>query len=258
MFTVLVSCDKEIEFDYNDIKPVYVVNGKITNYGIDFLITKTVNVTDSVSVNGLEVDYVKISGSNGYQENLQMSSNGHYFSPTLSCGVPGVEYTAEIRTKEGDIFTSTETMVEQCVLDSAIYLTIEMPMITLYGYDFYVANFPGQLGYFEFRYYVNNVFAGNGMMSYTSNENFFNCPYIMQSSETDYDNENKVNYRDGDTLSFVCRSFSKSIYDYKTAQEDELYNMSNAPTNWTGGCIGVFEVYTESRGTALAGENYIR
>ena len=45
---LLTACKKEIDFDYNEIPAIVVVEGKVTNEGTEVMITKSRSVTDSV------------------------------------------------------------------------------------------------------------------------------------------------------------------------------------------------------------------
>jgi hypothetical protein len=44
----LTSCKKEIDFDFNEIEPLVVIEGRVTNEGTKVQITPSRSVTDSI------------------------------------------------------------------------------------------------------------------------------------------------------------------------------------------------------------------
>ena len=62
---LLCSCEKEIELDYRDIEPIYVVNAGICNEGCEVSITKTRDIDNPIISDGIEVRSVVISDISG-------------------------------------------------------------------------------------------------------------------------------------------------------------------------------------------------
>ena len=63
LVVLLTACKKEIDFDYNEIPAIVVVEGRVTNEGTEVMITKSRSVTDSVWGHCLPGAVVTVSSS---------------------------------------------------------------------------------------------------------------------------------------------------------------------------------------------------
>ena len=78
----LTACKKEIDFDYNEIDPIVVVEGRVTNEGTEVLVTKSRSVTDSVKSHCLPGAVVTVSSADGVSERIDYDPQAQcYRSP---------------------------------------------------------------------------------------------------------------------------------------------------------------------------------
>ena len=65
----LAACEKEIDFDYNEVEPIVMIEGRVTNEGTEVLVTRSRSVYDPVKPFGLEGAEVTVS-ADGQQDRL--------------------------------------------------------------------------------------------------------------------------------------------------------------------------------------------
>ena len=105
---LLLSCEKEIELDYHQVDPLYVVEASVSNNGTEVRVSRTNAMDDNYSISDISNAAVTISSENGQQWNIPYSRNGFYRSSSLK-GEAGTTYTIEVAL-DGQHFTSTSTM----------------------------------------------------------------------------------------------------------------------------------------------------
>ena len=104
---LLSSCKKDIEIDYHQVDPIYVVEASVSNEGMEARISQTNNMDDNSTTSNIDNAVVVVTGSDGSSKTLTYSKNGIYKSSAV--GVPGVEYTIDIQF-DGHHFTSSSIM----------------------------------------------------------------------------------------------------------------------------------------------------
>ena len=105
---LLVSCEKEIEVDYHQVDPLYVVEASVSNNGTEVRVSRTNAMDDNNGISDISNATVTISSEDGQQWNIPYSRNGFYRSSSLK-GEAGTTYTIEVEL-DGQHFTSTSTM----------------------------------------------------------------------------------------------------------------------------------------------------
>ena len=95
------SCKKDIEIDYHQVAPLYVVEASVSNEGMEARISQTNNMDDNSTQSDISQAKVVITASDGSQYNLNYTKNGTYKASAK--GTPGVEYTIDI-TFDGNHF----------------------------------------------------------------------------------------------------------------------------------------------------------
>lgn len=122
IFCIIVSlsaCTKEIDFDYHEVEPVVVIEGRVTNEGSEVLITRTRNVDDSVRSACLTGADVVIT-ADGISERLPYDADTKSYRSAF-CGTPGQTYHLDIRF-EGQHYEATSTMPYPAQIMSATFL----------------------------------------------------------------------------------------------------------------------------------------
>ena len=72
------SCKKDIEIDYHQIAPIYVVEASVSNDGMEARISQTNDMDDNSTKSDISQAKVVITGSDGSQNTLTYSRNGTY------------------------------------------------------------------------------------------------------------------------------------------------------------------------------------
>ena len=90
----LTACKKEIDFDYNEIDPIVVVEGRVTNEGTEVLVTKSRSVTDSVMSHCLPGAVVTVSSADGVSERID-------YDPQAQC------YRSPLKGRVGETYRLT-------------------------------------------------------------------------------------------------------------------------------------------------------
>ena len=104
---LMTSCKKDIEIDYHQVDPLYVVEATVSEDGMQARISLTNNMDNNSSKSDISEALVVITGSDGSSQTLSHKGNGIYKSSAT--GTPDVEYTITIDV-DGRHFTSTSTM----------------------------------------------------------------------------------------------------------------------------------------------------
>ena len=97
---LLSSCEKDIEIDYHQVSPLYVVEAYVSNTNMEARISRTQNMDDNSTQSDISNATVVITGDDGSSNKLNYQSNGRYYSK--SKGTPGVTYTINI---DGSVLT---------------------------------------------------------------------------------------------------------------------------------------------------------
>ena len=92
---LLTSCEKEIDLDYHQVDPIYVVEASVSNNGTEVRISQTNAMDDNNGISNISGAKVTLSADNGQQWDVPYSRNGFYRSSTLR-GEAGTTYTIEV------------------------------------------------------------------------------------------------------------------------------------------------------------------
>ena len=94
LFLALVSCEKDIDIDYRQVAPLYVVEANVNQDRSTVRITMTQNMDDNSNNHGVEGATVVISSGDSISRRLNYSRDG-YYSAALP-GKPGTRYNLTI------------------------------------------------------------------------------------------------------------------------------------------------------------------
>ena len=116
----MTACEKEISFDYDEVEPLVMIEGRVTNEGTEVLISRTRSVYDPVKPKGLRGAEVTVSTEGGEQERLTYDeATGYYRSPLK--GRPGTTYRLTVEL-EGRHYEATSLMYPPAPLTGAEFL----------------------------------------------------------------------------------------------------------------------------------------
>ena len=73
---LLYSCKKDIEIDYHQVDPIYVVEASVTNEGMEVRISQTNNMDDNSTASNIDNAVILVTGNDGSSQKLTYSRNG--------------------------------------------------------------------------------------------------------------------------------------------------------------------------------------
>lgn len=255
MAVAITSCTKTIEIDYDEIDPLLVVQGDISDNGMRVYLNKTSNMTDTVGKAGLPGAVVTVTGSDGFEETFEYG-DGVYYSPSNAVGVPGVTYKLHIVYEDKEC-TAESTMPERVDIDSVAFCwqpiinDIDIQMMKVY-----ITDDPDVANYFYL-----SILRNNKTVEYTSSSddgltNFFNYISMGISSrnmiEDEADERKKTGIVKGDVLyagdriKVELRSCDYNFYHYLSTGSHNSDGV-NPEGNIVGdGFLGSFSAYSTS------------
>ncbi len=239
--------------DYVPVERLYVVDGYVSDSGIEVTVSTTRNMEDGNRDTSVSDAVVEISGSDGFRETLRYETDGHYRSPSGAAGTPGNTYTLTVITADGKEFVATSEMTAPGQL-SSVKFGYE-PSITI-RYMFCSVNILDPAGT-ENRYclrifkngnpYSRNLITDKGhegsiipntlLVRFSWNEN--PTPEEIARGGTDI-------FRKGDLLYMVLETIDRPVYDYIYSLGLGGGSLSNPLTNIEGGCLGYFRAYSSA------------
>lgn len=251
----LVSCSEEIELDYRDVEPFYVIQGDVTDTETKVLITRSRQMSDSVRGKGLDVAEVRISDDLGRSERLVFAADGYYRSPSGWTGETGRTYRMDVKM-DGKEYTATSFMMPRVTLDSVYFVWLEtagMRMCLLkYHYTYpndSTSNAIRQGRLFSTQCYMtrNGRFYRNNSDRQVNparfhNEKLIGCMPETMMEEDDPDDRESILY-ENDRIHLDLWSVDESVSEYFSSMKAGKSNASNPISNISGGVQGYFSAH---------------
>lgn len=257
----LTACKKEIDFDFNEIDPIVVIEGKVTNEGSTVVIGRSRSVMTAECVHCLEGAIVTVTGNGTTTPLLYDAEKDCYYSELT--GVPGVTYQLSVDF-EGKHYEATSQMQAQAPILSYEFFWLRMMNERMLSFEMWAQDpDPNQRTYYWFR-----------MLRKSSNPHFANSPQTepydwdsfddrgcppgkvfvdvvtvteqqMKDDEEDYW---KWILYDGDRITVELMTVDRTVHDYLCELKASQHgNGANPHSNITGGCLGYFVATSISR-----------
>jgi hypothetical protein len=247
LFSLLIlSCEKVIEIDLNEIDQKIIVEGVVMEgVGNNFvLISKTTDYFDVPKYLFAGGGTITIKDGLGTDHICNELDTGIYFAPTLN-GVPGDTYSISVSVDEEDI-KSASTMPLMVPVDSIV-----AEFRNDFGPDgFYVANVHytdpiDQENYYKYDLYLNNekqygIQLNNDL--YSNGSNTYAQLFFTEEVSVD------------DTIMVIMHSIDKANYRYLSAIATGGFGggaetiPGNPESNLDGNALGYFGAYSSSVG----------
>lgn len=261
----LSSCKKEIEFDYNEIDPIVVVEGRVTNEGTEIIITKSRNVTDSVRSQCLPGAVVTISANGTDETIIVYDQMAQCYRSTLK-GKAGETYRLTIDF-EGHRYEGSATMPAAAPILSAEFLWFSIIDERIVVYEVWATDpAPLERNYYWYRMnrtrhhphfkdqkkdkpYLWNVFDDRGNLPGMIYRDVM-CMSERVAEEDKEENWDRILY-EGDTVTFQLMTIDRGTYDYFTSLRAGQSGGANPRSNLTGGCQGYFTAGSLTRADTL-------
>lgn len=263
---LFTACEKEIDFDYHEIDPLVVVEGRVTNEGTEVHITHSRSVTDSVHGKTLPGATVVIT-CDDHQETLTYHPAGDCYQSPMK-GQPGKTYQLSIDF-EGKHYESTSTMpAPTTIISSQFYWMTVLNERLLVNVLWATDPHPDTRDYYYFRMdrrsshphalaksknhpkaYRSNVFDDRGNPpGFVFRD--IHCMMERTAEEDEEDNWDKILYA-GDTIMMQLMTIDRPTYDYFRTLSSGQGGGANPISNITGGCLGYFTAASISRSDTL-------
>jgi hypothetical protein len=251
--SLLFACKKEIDFDYNEIDPIVIVEGRVTNEDMSVVITKSRSVLDSVKGRCLTGADVVIACEGTKTVLPYDAAHGCYYSPLT--GVPGKTYTMTVDF-EGQHYEATSTMTAPAPILTVEFLWQPVMKERLLAYELWgVDPEPDVRNCFWYRmdrtfhhpHFVEH--KPTGAYRWSVFEDRGNLPGklsldVMCMSERAAEEDKEENWKgilyEGDTVTFQLMTIDRPTYDYFSSLRAGQSGGANPRSNITGGCQGYF------------------
>lgn len=235
----LTSCKKDIEIDYRQVEPLYVVEASVSNNGMQARISMTNNMDNNSTTSNISQAQVIITGSDGSREILNYTSNGIY--KCVTPGIPGVEYRIDIDL-EGKHFTSTSIMQEMPELNEFHFMWKKILQQKLLMGEALFQDIPNEDNWYFIHLYRNDT----GLRWAVKRDNVDpdgELQQLFSFGTEDSDDEDMLH--EGDRMHLELRTIDQRTYDYFYSMQIMDNTGTNPIQNFTGGCLGYFSAYSE-------------
>jgi len=233
------SCEKEIDIDYHQIDPLYVVEAYVSDNGMQARISMTNDMDNNDTSSSISGANVTITGSDGSSETLPYVGDGTYKS--FVCGTPGVEYRIDIDL-DGHHFSSTSTMQEMPELNEFHFFWQNVVGQKILMAELLFQDIPN-----EDNWYFVHLYKNNTGFSWAVKRDEVNpdgeIQQLFSFGREDSDDEDML--REGDRLHLELRAIDQRTFDYFYSMQIMDNTGTNPIQNFTGGCLGYFSAYSE-------------
>lgn len=246
----LTACEKEIDFDYNSIDPLYVIEGRITNETTEVIITQTRDMENGVKGSGLDNALVTITASDGLAETLQYQSDGYYRSLNGLTGEFGKTYSLSVSIGENE-FTSYSEMNGEVKIDSTYFYWMEAMGDKYLFFRIRFEDRKEEENYYCYRIYRNgeiyawDIGRDKGNDGEIIEENFM-CMTEKTAQDNKQEDWDEILY-EGDRIELEIQTIDRQTYDYLNSLAMSEDASANPISNFMGGALGYFSAYTAVR-----------
>ena len=230
---LLSSCKKDIEIDYHQVDPIYVVEASVSNEGMEARISQTNNMDDNSTTSNIDNAVVVVTGSDGSSKTLTYSKNGIYKSSAV--GVPGVEYTIDIQF-DGHHFTSSSIMQKMPKMNNFRFIRKKIVTENYQMGELLLQDIPNEENWYFMHIYRNHLGYRWAVKRDDTNPNG-ELQQLFTFAREGSD--------DKDLLHIEIRAIDKKSYDYFYSMQIMDNTGTNPIPNFTGGCLGYFSAYSQ-------------
>lgn len=256
----LTSCKKEIDFDFNEIEPLVVIEGRVTNEGSKVLITPSRSVTDSIHPRCLQGATVTISAEGNTIILPYDEASDSYYSPFS--GVAGTTYQLSV-DYDGHHYEASALMMEPAPIISADFYWMTMLDERMLVYELWALDpYPSQRNQYWYR--IDRITHHPHFEGKRMTEPYRwgilddrGCPpgYVfldmMSASEKTMDKDEEDRWKsilyDGDSITCQLMTIDRPVYDYFSSLRAGQSGGANPRTNISGGCLGYFAAGSVTR-----------
>lgn len=249
----LAACTKTIDFDFHEVEPIVVIEGRVTNEGTSVMITHSRSVYDSVRSRCLTGAVVSITADDGTTI-LPYDAASDSYRSTMT-GVAGKTYQLSVDL-DGHHYEATSYMPASAPILSANFFWMSMMDERALVYELWaVDSDPSERSHYWYR--IDRVSHHPHFEGKNHTEPYRwgvhddrGCPpgkvfidmICISEKEMDKDEEDNWKYilYDGDTITCQMMTIDPTAYDYFRALRAGQSGGANPYSNISGGCLGYF------------------
>ena len=235
---LLSSCKKDIEINYHQVDPIYVVEASVSNNGMEARISQTNNMDNNSTISNIDHAKVVITGSDGSVNNLTYTKNGRY--KATANGVPGVEYTIDV-TFDDNHYTSSSIMQNMPRMNSFRFIRKKIVTENYQMGELMLQDIPNEDNWYFMHIYRNTSGYRWAVKRDDQNPNRELQQLFSFAREGSNDKDELI---EGDRLHIEIRSIDQKTYDYLYSMQIMDNTGTNPIPNFTGGCLGYFSAYS--------------
>ena len=256
----LTACKKEIPFDYHEVEPLVVVEGRVTNEGASVLITRSRSVADSVRARCQQGAVVTIS-ADGSSTTLPYDAATDSYRSSMT-GIPGTTYQLDVLF-DGHHYEASAFMPAAAPILSADFYWMSVMDERVLVYELWATDpYPDERNQFWYR--VDRISHHPHLEGKSKTEPyrwgvhedrgspagkvFFDIMTVSEKAmdEDDEDNWKSILY-DGDTITCQLMTIDRPVYDYFSSLRAGQSGGANPASNISGGCLGYFTAGSVTR-----------
>ena len=233
------SCKKDIDINYHQVAPLYVVEASVSNDGMEARISQTNDMDDNSTTSDISQAVVVITGSDGSTRTLIYTKNGIYKSSAK--GTPGVEYTIDI-TFDGHHFTSSSIMQKAPKMNNFRFIRKKIVTENYLMGELLLQDIPNEDNWYFIHIYRNKTGYRWAVKRDDQNPNG-ELQQLFSFAREGSDDKDLL--REDDNLHIEIRAIDQKSYDYLYSMQIMDNTGTNPISNFTGGCLGYFSAYSQ-------------
>ena len=237
---LLLSCEKEIDLEYHQVDPIYVVEASISNSGTQVRISHTNNMDDNSTVSDIDDAKVTITSDEGLSQVIPLYRNGYYRNMKLE-GVPGTTYNIDIEL-DGHHFSSTSTMQQAPMMNNFRFVWMKAAGERIMFGDLRIQDILNEENWYFMHIYRNNIGYRWAVMRDQQNPNK-ELQQLFTFFREGSDDSDVL--QEGDHLHIEIRAIDQRAYDYLYSMQLMDDTGTNPIPNFTGGCLGYFSAFNQ-------------
>lgn len=243
-FPVLASCEKEIDFEYNDIPEQQVIEGLLTQEGVSVKLTKTVPTDEPFNDNTVtDATVTVVDKSTGNTYSMVADEEGT-FTCTGLIGKTGNEYELTVVIGK-ECYRSSCTMLPSSEIVSAEFNWIKMPYDDVAVLKVQFKEVEERTSQYWLRIYRNGEpYEWQAIESRNAVDGLVTGMMMTSRKDVDAEDEEDV-LREGDVIDIEVLTISTTMADYLNSLNNGDYNGNRM---FSGSyCLGYFLVAPISR-----------
>lgn len=256
----VTACKKEIDFDFHEIEPLVVIEGRVTNEGSTVVITPSRSVTDSVRPRCMQGAIVTITADGITTPLAYDAASDRYCSPVA--GIERKTYTLSVDL-DGRHYEASAYMPPPAPILMADFYWMTVLDERMLVYELWAADpFPADRNHYWYR--IDRLSRHPHFEGRQTTE-----PYrwgvlddrgsppgkvfldMVATSEKAMDEDEEENWKrilyDGDSIFCQLMTIDRPVYDYFASLRAGQSGGANPRSNIAGGCLGYFAAGSVTR-----------